>query len=271
MSDPDCVTFLQWALPRLELHWPGFRRVHRQVCRRVARRARALGLYEMAEYRAYLEAHKGEWRTLATLCTVSISRFWRDRAVFDCLAEHVLPELARSAIERGADALEAWSAGCASGEEPYSLALLWHVRVGPRFPGLALRVLGSDIDPVLIGRARVGCYPPSSLKAVPEDLRSAFEARDRSRCLAEAVRRYVAFVQQDLCAETPPRRFDLVLCRNLAFTYFAPELAARTLADLATRLRPGAALVIGLHEKLPAEAQSITPWPGCRAVYRSSA
>ena len=271
MSDEACVAFLQWALPRIELDWSGFRKVRRQVCRRVVRRARALGLYELDEYRAHLEAHVDEWKTLASLCTVSISRFYRDRSVFDALAERVLPALAQAACERGASAVSAWSAGCASGEEPYTLALLWHLRLQPRFPDLELEVLGTDIDTVLIERARAACYPPGSLALLPEDLRTAFEARDRLRCLGDPIRRYVEFARQDLCTEMPRRRFDLVLCRNLAFTYFAPARAARTLTHLALRLKPGAALVVGLHERLPATPTRLEPWPECRAIYCSSA
>jgi chemotaxis protein methyltransferase CheR len=267
MSDAECIAFLQWALPRLRLSWPGFRKVHKQVCKRIVRRARALGLYQFAEYRAYLESHGMEWDTLATLCTVSISRFYRDRSVFDALAQHVLPTLA---VDSGAGRVDAWSAGCASGEEAYSVLLLWRIRLQSHFPGLVLRVLGTDIDPALIDRARTGCYPPGSLAALPEDLRSAFEARAKSRCLQPSFRKGVEFARQDLRTELPQRLFDVILCRNLAFTYFAPALAREALTRLESRLRPGGVLVIGLHEHLPEDARDLAPWPGCRAIYRNS-
>ena len=99
MKDADCVAFLQWALPQLGLHWPGFRKVRRQVCRRIAARLRALELADAAAYRGHLQSHSGEWPALAVLCTVTISRFYRDREVFDCLGAAVLPALAAAALE----------------------------------------------------------------------------------------------------------------------------------------------------------------------------
>lgn len=272
MKDADCVAFLQWALPRLGLHWPGFRKVRRQVCRRIAARTRELSLAGAAEYRTRLEGDRAEWPVLAGLCTVSISRFYRDREVFDCLGAAVLPALARAASERGAGRLECWSAGCASGEEPCTLAMQWRMALAPSFPELTLRVLGTDVDATLLGRAHAACYPASSLKALPAGWREqAFERRGKLLCLREAFRADVELEQQDLVTELPRRQFDLVLCRNLAFTYFGAELARLALERIATRLRHGGALVVGIHEKLPPPATGFEPWPGCRAAFRLKA
>src|SRR5688572_10367475 len=93
MTDAECVDLLQWALPRLGLRWQGFRKVRRQVCRRLSRRIAELGLSEAGSYRAYLESNEQEWDALAALCRVTISRFWRDRAVFEALRDEVLPQL----------------------------------------------------------------------------------------------------------------------------------------------------------------------------------
>ena len=269
MKDVDCIAFLQWALPRLGLHWPGFRKVRRQVCKRIAARIRQLGLPDAAAYRAHLESHAPEWQALAALCSVPISRFYRDSGVFDCLGAEVLPALARAALERGALRLECWSAGCASGEEPYTLAIQWRLVLAARFPRLGMRVLGTDVEAHLIERARAACYGASSLEALPEDWRrQAFERRDRLFCLREPLRREVEFAHQDLLAELPQREFDLVLCRNVAFTYFDAKRARLCLERLASRLRPGGALVVGLHEALPQPGGAFEPWPGCRAIYR---
>jgi len=267
VKDLDCIAFLQWALPRLGLHWPGFRKVRRQVCKRIARRLRQLGLPDAAAYRARLESDPAEVRALGALCTIPISRFYRDREVFDCLGAEVLPALAR-----GAQRLECWSAGCASGEEPYTLALQWRLQLSAHFPGLAFRVLGTDIDARLLERARVACYGAGSLAALPAAWRAqAFEQRVRLWCLREGFRAHVELARQDLLAELPKREFDLILCRNLAFTYFDAEGARRALERIASRLRPDGALVIGIHERLPAPAEGFAPWPGCRAVFRRSA
>ena len=269
MKDADCVAFLQWALPRLGLHWPGFRKVRRQVCRRIARRIGELGLADAAAYRERLDSDRAEWQALAALCTVSISRFYRDREVFDCLGAVVLPALARAARERGAERLECWSAGCASGEEPYTLAIQWRMALSARFPELGLRVLGTDIDATLLERARAACYRASSLEALPAAWRDqAFERRGKLACLRAQFLDGIGLERQDLLAELPGRQFDLALCRNLAFTYFSAELARRALERIASRLRYDGALVIGIHEELPQAAAGFEPWPGCRAIFR---
>ena len=101
MQDKECVQFLQWALPRLSLRWAGFRKVRRQVCKRIQRRIRTIGLADTNAYRKLLETDKEEWQVLDELCRITISRFFRDREVFDCLGAHVLPQLARDRIAAG--------------------------------------------------------------------------------------------------------------------------------------------------------------------------
>ena len=117
MKDNDCVQFLQWALPQLRMRWQGFRKVRRQVCKRIQRRLDELELGTERDYRAYLQAHPEEWQMLDRLCRVSISRFYRDKQVFAFLARAVLPELARGSLARGERTVTLWSAGCGSGEE----------------------------------------------------------------------------------------------------------------------------------------------------------
>jgi chemotaxis protein methyltransferase CheR len=268
MRDADCVAFLQWALPRLGLRWPGYRKVRRQVCRRIAARMRELGLADAAAYRERLESESAEWQALGRLCTVSISRFYRDLDVFDCLGSEVLPALAAAALARGVQRLECWSAGCASGEEPYTLAIQWRLALAARFPQLELAILGTDIDAALLERAREACYRRGSLETLPAHWREqAFERRGELLCLRAAFRAGVELERQDLLAEAPQRRFDLVLCRNLAFTYFDEQRAWAALERIASRLQPGGALVIGNRERLPQSAD-FEPWAPCRAVFR---
>jgi chemotaxis protein methyltransferase CheR len=251
LTNADCVAFLQWALPRLGLRWQGFRRVRRQVCRRVSRRIADLKLREAGAYRAYLEENDEEWDMLAALCRVTISRFWRDRAVFEALRDEVLPELGPT--------VSAWSAGCASGEEPYSLAL------AAVEAGVEIRLIATDVDPVLLERARAACYPASSLRGLPADLRErAFEAG----CLRSEYREPVEFRRHDVRAGAPGGPFDVVLCRNLVFTYFGEELQREVGRDIARSLRAGGALVVGAHETPTEGLNRFEPWPAARSVYR---
>jgi chemotaxis protein methyltransferase CheR len=251
VTDAECVDFLQWALPRLGLHWLGFRKVRRQVCRRVSRRIADLGLGGADAYRSYLERNAHEWDALAGLCRVTISRFWRDRAVFEALTDVVLPALGPS--------VSAWSAGCASGEEPYSLVL------AATEACVEIHVVATDVDPLLLERARKACYPESSLRDLPANLRArAFE----DRCLRPEYREPVDFLRHDVRDGAPGGPFDLTLCRNLVFTYYADELQRELGRRLARSLRADGALVVGAHEAVPDALDGVAPWPGARGVYR---
>jgi len=264
--DASCIEFLQWALPRLGLRWAGFRRLRRLVCKRLGQRLRELGLADLAAYRSRLEGHPGEWREFDSLCLIPISRFYRDRDVFEALERDVLPALAAAATDEGREALACWSACCASGEEPYTLAILWQLRLGHRFP--RLHVLATDIDPRLLDRGRAGCYRASSLKALPAELLAeAFVPRGGQWCVHEQLR-CVEFRQQDIRQSVPDEKFDLVLCRNAVLTYFSPELQRKVMAQVVATLHPGGALVIGIHEKLPDGLAGLEPWNEKRAIYR---
>jgi chemotaxis protein methyltransferase CheR len=267
-ADRACVEFLRWALPRLGLRWPGFRRVRRQVRRRLRRRLEALGLGDLGAYGTYLDAHPEEWAVLDGLTPITISRFYRDREVFARLEQEVLPTLAAGASAAGRDA-GCWSAGCGSGEEAYTVALLWREAVAARFPGLRLEVLAADIEPAMLDRAREAAYDASSLKELPQALRErSFVRRHGAYVLRPEYRRLVTLGRHDLRAIPPEGAFDLVLCRNVAFTYMANAPQRIVLGSLAAVLRPAGALVIGLHESLPPPAPEFAPWPGARAVFR---
>lgn len=260
MRDADCVALLQWALPRLGLRWPGFRRVRRQVCKRISRRMAQLGLPDAAAYRARLEADPTEWSALDRCCWISVSRFYRDRGVFEELGRAILPELARAARAGGRARLRAWSAGCASGEEPYSLRLVWELAVAPREPGTELEILATDASEQRIERARRAVYPASALQELPGAWRrAAFEALERGYRLRERFRAGVEFRQQDLRRALPPGPFDLILCRNLAFTYFDLEGQCAVLRGLEQRLVSGGVLLVGAHEALPETTGRLTP------------
>jgi len=271
MPDEACLEFLRWCLPRLRMRWDGFRKVRRQVCKRLQRRIRELGLADFDDYRERLEGDKAEWAILDGLCRVTISRFFRDRGFYETLEREVLPGVTADAVAAGDDRLRIWSAGCASGEEPYSLSILWHGRLADRFPGLEIRVIATEADPVLLGRAAAARYPVSSLREVPADLRAAsFEPRGSEFRLRDAFRSGVTFLGQDLRREAPEGPFRLVLCRNLAFTYFDEPLQLETLRRFAALLIPAGVLALGSHERLPegAARAGFTAMPGLPHCFR---
>lgn len=268
-QDAEGIRFLQWCLPRLGLRWQGFRKVRKLVYKRIARRIQDLGLSGLSAYRAHLDAHADEWAILDGLCRIPISRFYRDRGVFRHLEEEVLPELSTLAVVRGETELGAWSIGCASGEEPYTLAIVWRLGPGRRVPDLRLRILATDVDPDNLARARRGCYSQSSLKDLPPAyLEQAFVPTAQGWRVHEAYRGGVTFAEQDIRRTAPPGRFHLVLCRNTAFTYFDEGHQRDVLRTIVERLVPGGALVIGSVESLPGDVPGLEVWSAKSRVYR---
>lgn len=272
MKDDECTAFLQWALPQLGCRWEGFRKVRGQVCRRVERRLRALALPGVAAYRTCLEAHPDEWRALERLCPITISTFYRDKDAQAFLAATVLPALARAADAIRAP-VRALSLGCARGEEPYTLRLAWEFAVAPLYSGMALRVVATDVVEELLARARAACYPASSVKLLPRAWREhGFERTGSSYCLRARYRDGVEFLCADVRQGLPPGPFDLILCRNLVFTYFDEPTQRALLQRMVEQLRPGAALVIGRKERLPDDGAGLVPWPGAErlGIFRKS-
>ena len=269
MKDTACVDFLQEVLPKLQMRWPGFRKVRRQVCKRVGRRLRALGLDDVDAYRAYLDAHPAEWDGLDAMCRITISRFYRDHGVFDLLRTTWLPDLAQRAAERGETTLRCWSAGCASGEEVYTLNILWLQDLQPRFPHLDLRLTATDAGAPMLERARRGCYPKGSLKELPEAwIDAAFTTSDDEYCLRAAYREGIDWREQDIRRATPDGPLDLILCRYLVFTYFEEPLQRACLARIAKTLQPYGLLILGKHETLPKDAAGFTTLDEHHRIYQ---
>ena len=252
MKDPECVNFLQQILPKLNLRWSGFRRVRRQVCRRLRTRFLQLGLEDFASYRNYLLDHPDEWSHVDACCRITISRFYRDGEVFEQLSQ-ALPTLIQLGQIRGDSSIRCWCAGCASGEEVYTLKLIEHFHKSCLKP---LQILGTDIDEYLLSRARRACYPKGSLKELPKPwITKAFDVNEQY-CLKSAFQEGIEFEQQDIRKQMPDGLFHLILCRNLAFTYFEPILQQEVLQGILARLVPEGFLVIGKKESLPIDETS---------------
>lgn len=258
MRDSECIAFLRWSLPKLGLRWQGFRKVRKTVCKRISRRLRELGLSDASSYHAHLDEHPEEWAALDGMCRIPISRFWRDRAVFACLADQILPGLAER-VDPNQEVC-CWSAGCASGEEPYSLRLAWMQRAAVRYPNIRCRIVATDSNETMLARARLGIYRQSSLRDLPPSLRTAAFVKDNGNVRLRAeIREGIEFLQQDVRDAAPAGRFDLILCRNLAFTYFAMPQQQDVLDRLAGKLNASGFLVLGSHESLPPDHVEFEP------------
>lgn len=262
VKDSECVAFLQWALPQLHMRWPGYRKVRRQVCKRIVRRMRALDLHDVEAYRARLAEDSAEWAVLDSMTRITISRFFRDRDVFAYLCDEALPALHRLAAP---GPVRIWSAGCAGGEEAYTLGIAGHRE------GIPIQILGTDADEHQLERARRGLYSSGSLKDLPEAWRAtSFEDHDGKQRLKRELRNDVHLALQDIRREMPDGPFHLVLCRYLAFTYFDEELQQRIAQGLLERTAPRGLIVLGKRESWPDEVPGVIEVRSGLPIYRKN-
>jgi chemotaxis protein methyltransferase CheR len=269
MADQALIAFLRSWLPRLGLHWPGYRKVRGLVGKRLKRRLAGLGLCDLSAYADLLSRDPQERARFEAMCRIPISRFYRDRGTFDVIGRQLLPEAASRAAARGDSAVRCWSAGCASGEEPYTLAMAWHFNVAPEWPALGFTVIATDAEETMIERAEAACYNFSSLKELPPEWREqAFVRRGPLFCLTEGFRRNVRLLLQDIRHAMPDGPFDLILCRYLVFTYFDEALQRRFTGELRDRLVPGGCLVLGSHENLAADVVGLARLAANLPIFR---
>jgi two-component system CheB/CheR fusion protein len=217
------------------------------IRRRLQRRMADTNQDSIEEYGAYLRRHPEEYERLVGSFLIKVTDFFRDEELFDHLRRRILPDLIDEARSRGNE-LRLWSAGCATGEEAYSLAILLADILGTELEELSVRIFATDIDPHAVTYARRGMYPGAALEHMPGDLRSRyFLPVDDGFEIKKAVRRLVVFSPHDLGQRAPFPRIDLALCRNVLI-YFTPELQRRSLQLFAFALRPGGRLILGKSE-----------------------
>ena len=253
MTDDDLVAFLRWAVARLGLRWTGLRAFRGTVRKRLTKRMNELGLGDLRAYRERIECEPDETAVLEAMCRIPISRLYRDAEVFDLLAKELLPERARFAERERRSVVRVWSAGCASGEEPTTIAVVWHVDVAPAHPGLTLDLVATDADAGMIARAERGAYGPGSVRELPPRLRDLAFRHEGSLLVARPeLRRGITFRVEDLRRSMPDGPFDVVLCRNMLLTYIDESQHLPLLEAMIARLLPCGVLVVGSRETMPA-------------------
>ena len=216
--------------------------------RRVATRVRATGSADWQAYGELLRQDPLELERLRDRLTVNVTEFFRDADFWEALESEVLPQLLEAAAQGPRRELRVWSAGCSSGEEPYSLALMFLKAAQKQAKGVRVRILASDIDEAILARAQEGRYTLEALRLVPDALkRDAFTADGAHWKVAPWLRKAVAFRRLDLFSSPPPPGLDLVLCRNVMI-YFSRDLQQRLLRAFHQALRPGGFFATGKTE-----------------------
>lgn len=215
-------------------------------------RATRFGLRSFEGYFELLSADEAEFQELMSLLTINETSFFRFPAQFEALRSKVVPEIlkGRSAAMR---TLRVWSAGCSTGEEPYSIAMTL-LESGIESLGYRIEVLGTDVSSVALERARQGLYPPRALLNIPSDIiERYFEPTASGHQVRPRLRDAVTFRYQNLIKEPYPTAllggWDIIFCRNVTI-YFRLESTKRVLQNLFESLNPGGYLFIGHSETL---------------------
>ena len=253
-------------LEYLQYSWTGYRKVRKGVKRRIQRHMQQLGCRRVRDYLKILDLEPGAHNECELLMTVSISRFFRDRRLWEMLQSHWLPDM----IAKGPSALKVWSAGCACGEEVYSFKIIWE-HLGQQVGQLPVfDLLATDRHPQCLERARSGIYNRSSLKEVTPEWREIyFESRKGSRqfVIKDHLKSRIRWEIHHLTADPPARNFNIICMRNNVLTYYSKEAQKRVLSGILDSLSPGGLLIIGCHETLPYQPQSLRPMAELSYVY----
>lgn len=226
--------------------------------RRAERRMAIHGMSSLAQYAEFLEDNAQESDLLFKELLIGVTRFFRDPAAWEYLAETVLPELL--ARRKGNHGLRAWVIGCSTGEEAYSLAMVFsEVIERSRQHAFTLQIFASDLSPDAIAAARRGQYPLAIRDDVsPQRLARFFSAHERHYQVNQAIRDMVLFARHDVVLDPPFTKLDLIACRNLLI-YFGPLLQRRLLPLIHYSLRPGGVLFLGSSETVGRFNHLFTP------------
>lgn len=240
------------------------------VERRVGARLRQLEMHSYRQYTDYLDEHPGEYQRLLDTLTINVTEFFRDQVVWDSLKLRVIKPMIEYKKQGRSRTIRIWSAGCASGEEPYSLVMLLLDVLGDAASQFLITVLATDLDPDALAHAERGVYDLEKLKRIPTSYKSRFTRPiddERFEVLPE-IRRRVHFQQRNLFGPTPQRAVDLVMCRNV-FIYLDRDEQAKVLDTFIEALTRGGHLVLGRSEKLSPEAAALlAPIDGRERIYR---
>ncbi|MDD1772108.1 MAG: protein-glutamate O-methyltransferase CheR [Methanomassiliicoccales archaeon] len=224
------------------------------LMRRFNVRMRATGVKTYEEYTSVLTKTPDEYDNLLSEITINVTQFFRDTMVFKSLREDIIPLLIYEKCMKNDVSIKIWSAGCSSGEEPYSMAIMLHDLLGEEFDHFKVTIVASDIDDEVLEAARIGTYLARQVVNVPKDLLARYFTKEGDLyCVNDEIKRMVQLKKVDLFSQTGGFGFDMILCRNVVI-YFNREMQDKLYMKFVKALRPGGYFVMGNTETLVGEA-----------------
>lgn len=238
-------------LQQFNLSWRGYRKIRKGVKKRLRRHMLALGCMSIDDYIKTIDNRPEEKAECRRLLTVPITRFFRDRNVWEILEYHVLPSMIMESDKQ----FRVWSAGCSGGEEAYSFAIVWQRLNEKRLDLPPLDIFATDMNPDCLDRARAGVYPISSLREVSEETRQMFFSKKKKQFqVIQAINRMVRLEKRNLFEAPPDTEIDILFLRNNLLTYYQEPDKSEGFKTITSRLKASGVLVIGAHESLPDSA-----------------
>ena len=266
MTEPadgsDFERLLEFVRTERNFDFTGYKRSSLQ--RRTTKRMRELGIEGYSEYLECLRTDTDEFTRLFNTILINVTSFFRDEETWAAIGDTILPELLD-----GDRPIRVWSAGCASGQEPFSIAMLLAERIGIEGVARRVKIYATDIDEEALAEARRAEFSDRSVRSVPPDLlEKYFEANGQRFSMVKELRRTVVFGRHNLAVDAPISKIDLLLCRN-TLMYFSAALQTYIMEGFHFALAPDRFLVLGKSEVMLSRTDRFIPVDLKRRIFRA--
>ncbi|WP_098483244.1 CheR family methyltransferase [Georgenia soli] len=265
-TDPDFESLVQYLKEERGFDFTGYKRS--SLVRRVRRRMESVGLTDFEQYHDHLLLHPGEFTALFNTILINVTGFFRDPEAWEYLARSVVPDLL---ARRDDQDLRLWCAGCASGAEAYSLAMVLAEAMGLAAVRERVKIYATDVDEEALAHARLATYTAKDVHAVPTHMREKYlEPVGERFTVRKELRRVVIFGRNDLVRDAPISHVDILTCRN-TLMYFNAETQGQILNRFHFALKPDGLLMLGKAEMLLNHATRFRPVDLRRRIFRKVA
>ncbi|HEY6798298.1 MAG TPA: CheR family methyltransferase [Kineosporiaceae bacterium] len=262
--DPSFEALLSYLKESRGFDFTGYKRA--SLTRRVHRRMEQIGIADVGDYLDHLQVHPNEFTALFDTILVNVTEFFRDPEVWEHLRLDIVPALL--AGKGPSEPIRVWAAGCASGEEAYTLAIVLAEAIGIEDVRDRVKIYATDVDDNALAQGRQGSYGPREIRNVPAELlQKYFEVQGQHYIFSKYLRRAVIFGRNDLVQDAPISRIDLLVCRNVLM-YLNAETQGRIIRRFHFALAPGGLLFLGRAEMLLGHSPLFTPVDVRRRFFR---
>jgi two-component system, chemotaxis family, CheB/CheR fusion protein len=236
--------------------------------RRINKRMQEVGIHGYGQYLDYLQVHPDEFNRVFDYILINVTGFFRDPQIWEYLIDEIAPRIVKA--KNPDDPIRAWSAGCASGQEAYSIAMVLAESLGPEAYPQRVKIYGTDVDEDALAQARLGVYSAKDVEPVPQELRDRyFEEGAAGYTFDRDLRRSVIFGRHDLVQDAPISRVDLIVCRN-TLMYLNAETQGKVMDHFRFALNEGGYLLLGKAEMLFTQTRAFTPVDLKRRIFTKS-